>query len=339
MTVTITPFGAADEAAIEQAYQVGAAWVAADLPDYPPFCGRRFRAVFRQPMPGHEPVALLAHLDGVPAGYLLLDLPQLDNAENASADLVVHPGYRRRSVGRALFEHGRVALRERGRKRVTAMGPEHLPGEPDRPSPATAFAAATGAANALVDVRRRLDTTGLDQRRLDSLLAEARARAAGYEVVFWRGATPDEFVADVAYLDGRLVVDAPMGDLDWEPEQVDAERVRGAELALAARGKRRYHAGVRHQASGRLVAWTLLDVGASADWHAFQQITIVDPDHRGRRLGLLAKIENLRHLLAHEPAVRAIDTFNAASNNHMIAINEQLGFRARDRWGNWQLEL
>ncbi len=104
-------------------------------------------------------------------------------------------------------------------------------------------------------------------------------------------------------------------------------------------GRRRYHVGVRHEASGRLVAWTLLDVGASADWHSFQQITIVDPEHRGHRLGLLSKIENLRHLLAHEPAVRVIDTFNAASNDHMITINEQLGFRVRDRWSNWQLDV
>ena len=339
MTITITTFGPADESAIEQAYQVGAASEAVDLPDFPPFCRQRFTAMVRHPMPGNAPVNLLARLDGEPAGHLVLDLPQLDNTENASADLVVHPAYRRRGVGRALHEHALGLLRELGRKRVTAMSPTHLPGTTDQPSPGTAFAATIGAGCALVDVRRRLATADLDQARLDSLLAGARAKASGYQVLHWRGHTPDEFAADVAYLDGRLLADAPMGDLAWEPEQVDAERLRGTELALDARGRRRYHVGVRHEASGRLVAWTLLDVGASADWHAFQQITIVDPEHRGHRLGLLAKIENLRHLLAHEPGVRVIDTFNAESNDHMIAINEQLGFRLVDRWSNWQLTL
>ncbi|WP_433530111.1 N-acetyltransferase family protein [Micromonospora sp. CA-263727] len=339
MTVTITTFGPADEAAIEQAYQVGVAATAVDTPDFPPSCRQRFTATVRHPMPGNAPVNLLARLDGEPAGHLALDLPQLENTENASASLVVHPAYRRRGVGRALHEHGLGLLRERGRKRVTAMSRAHLPGEPDRPAPATAFAAATGAVNALVDVRRRLDVADLDQAGLDALLAEARARASGYRVLHWRGHTPDDLAADVAYLDGRLLADAPMGDLAWEPEQVDAERLRGTDLALEARGRRRYHLGVRHEASGRLVAWTLLEVGASADWHAFQQITIVDPEHRGHRLGLLTKIENLRHLLAHEPAVRAIDTFNAESNDHMIAINEQLGFRLVDRWSNWQLTI
>ncbi|MEJ7725620.1 MAG: GNAT family N-acetyltransferase, partial [Actinomycetes bacterium] len=34
-----------------------------------------------------------------------------------------------------------------------------------------------------------------------------------------------------------------------------------------------------------------------------------------------------------------IDTWNAADNSHMIAVNESLGFRALDTWAEWQLEL
>jgi hypothetical protein len=51
------------------------------------------------------------------------------------------------------------------------------------------------------------------------------------------------------------------------------------------------------------------------------------------------KIENLRHALAHEPDLRIIDTFNAAVNDHMIAINEAMGFRPVDAWENWQQSL
>ncbi|MCM0676079.1 GNAT family N-acetyltransferase [Micromonospora phytophila] len=339
MSITIAPIDAADQATVDEAYRIGAVANDADLPDFPPFCRRRFEAAMRHPMPGNAPIWALARLDGVPAGYLALDLPQLDNTDNATADLVVHPAYRRRGVGRALHEHGVRLLRERGRKRVLGMAVSALPGGPERSAAGAAFAAATGAQPALVEVRRRLDTTWLDQEGLDALLTDARARAAGYRTLRWQGSTPEEHLADIAYLDGRLMTDAPLGDVEWEPERIDAERVRGTERALDARGRRRYHTAVRHEASGRLVAWTLLDVGASADWHAFQQITIVDPAHRGHRLGLLAKIENLRHLLGHEPAVRAIDTWNAAANSHMISINEQVGFRPVDGWTDWQLTL
>ncbi|MGS2613170.1 N-acetyltransferase family protein [Micromonospora sp. LZ34] len=339
MSITIAPIEATDQAAIDAAYRVGAAANEADLPDFPPFCRRRFEGSVRHPMPGNAALWALARLDGVPAGYLALDLPQLDNTDNATADLIVHPAYRRRGVGRALHEHGVRLLRERGRKRVVGMAVSALPGGLSRPAAGAAFAAALGAHPALLEVRRRLDTAGLDHAGLDALLADARGRFAGYRTVQWRGSTPEEYVADIAYLDSRLMTDSPLGDLHWEAERVDAERIRGTERALDARGRRQYHTAVRHEESGRLVAWTLLDVGASADWHAFQQITIVDPGHRGHRLGLLTKIENLRHLLAHEPAVRAIDTFNAAENAHMVRINEQLGFRPVDGWTDWQLTL
>ncbi|MCO1596628.1 GNAT family N-acetyltransferase [Micromonospora sp. RHAY321] len=339
MSITIASFDGADRAAVDEAYRIGAAANDADLPDFPPFCRRRFDAFFHTPMPGTATLWALARLDGVPAGYLQLDLPQLDNTDNATAELVVHPELRRRGVGRALHEYGVRLLREHGRKRVVAMTVSALPDGPARTGAGDAFAAATGAHSALAEVRRRLEVAAIDRVALRAALAEAHALAEGYQSVCWQGATPQEYVADVAYLDGRLLMDAPMGDVQWEPEQVDAERIRGTERALDARGRRRYHLGVRHEESGRLVAWALLDVGASADWHAFQQITIVDPDHRGHRLGLLAKIENLHHLLTHEQEVRVIDTFNAASNSYMVAINERLGFRPVDSWNNWQLTL
>jgi len=37
--------------------------------------------------------------------------------------------------------------------------------------------------------------------------------------------------------------------------------------------------------------------------------------------------------------VRMIDTFNAEVNAHMIGINEAMGFRAVDRWANWQASV
>lgn len=202
-----------------------------------------------------------------------------------------------------------------------------------------AFAAALGAKVALVDVRRRLDVAALDRRRLAALLTDARSAAAGYRTVRWRDLPPEEYLADVAHLEGRLLADAPMGDLEWEPEQVDAERIRGIERALDARGVRRYSVAAVHEASGRLVGWSLLSLAANTTRHAWQQITIVDPAHRGHRLGLLCKAENLTHTLAYEPELQAIDTYNAAANSHMIAINEQLGFRPAAGSTEWQLTI
>ena len=54
---------------------------------------------------------------------------------------------------------------------------------------------------------------------------------------------------------------------------------------------------------------------------------LVDPDHRGHRLGTIVKIENLRRARAHEPALAVVETYNAEANPHMLAINVAMGFR------------
>ena len=61
--------------------------------------------------------------------------------------------------------------------------------------------------------------------------------------------------------------------------------------------------------------------------------------HRGHRLGLLLKIEMLRWLGDVEPQLRVLDTWNAATNEHRIAVNERLGYRVIGEAIEWQRHL
>jgi hypothetical protein len=219
------------------------------------------------------------------------------------------------------------------------MTVETLTGGPVRGEAGSAFAAAIGGENALGEVRRRLDLSTLDDEMLDNQLAEAWQRADGYRIVRWRDTVPDEYAPDVAYLDSRMITDAPLGDIKWEPEKIDVERIRESEAQRKEQGIRSYSTGIVHEESGRLVALTAIGSEKSVHDHAWQWITIVDPVHRGHRLGMIVKIENLRYALAHEPSFEVIDTWNAAVNKHMIAINEAMGFRPVDSWVNWQVEF
>lgn len=338
MDIAITPLDPADDAAAHQAREIMAAALAADIPDFPPMTEKRFFGMLRHPWPGNEWRHAVAYLDGAPAGYLEIGMPQLDNLENAEIELAVHPEYRRRGVGRALFEYATGVVRGLGRKRIAGMALEALPGGVARDPAGGAFAEAMGAKPALQEVRRRLDLTTLDHGALDAMLETARVKSAGYSLVLWRDEVPEDIIDDVAYLDGRLLSDSPMGELEWEAEKIDADRIRASEAVRTARERRRYNAGARHDESGRLVAFTTIDCG-DVEWHGFQQITLVEPNHRGRRLGALVKVENLRFAMTHEPALRAIDTWNAGVNDHMISINEAMGFRPVDGWQNWQISV
>lgn len=49
-------------------------------------------------------------------------------------------------------------------------------------------------------------------------------------------------------------------------------------------------------------------------------------EHRGRRLGTLGKLANLRQLLDASPRTTGVVTHNAAENRPMMAVNEAMGF-------------
>ena len=58
--------------------------------------------------------------------------------------------------------------------------------------------------------------------------------------------------------------------------------------------------------------------------------------HRGHGLGRWLKAENLRRALDHQPGIEVVETYNAESNPHMLAINVDMGFRPHRTYGMWQ---
>jgi GNAT superfamily N-acetyltransferase len=337
--LTITELRADDPAEVEAAFEIERIALAHDVPDFPPPCRYRHDKHLRHDFPGRRALRSLAYLEGSPVGYLTVELTLLDNLDNADVAVVVLPEHRRRGVGRALFARAAELARANGRKRVYGMTGEALPDGEARDPAGGAFAEAMGMHVALRDVRRRLDLATVDRAEHDRLLAEGWAKADGYSVVQWQEGVPDDYVDDIAALDSSFLGEAPMGDLEWEPEKVDADRIRKVEATRRSYGVREYNTGLRHDATDRIVAWSALSRRRTVPWHAMQTITLVDPRHRGHRLGIVSKVENLRLMLRHEPAVRVIDTWNAAVNTHMIAINEAMGFRPVDAWAEWQMNL
>lgn len=312
------------------AYEIFRACEVHDKPDIPVISRDNFVARLAHPWPGSDHEHYLAYVDGAPVGYVDMELPNLDDLGNVQVQLSVLPAYRRRGVGRALIDM--VVARARAAGRTSVIG-QVMSRHPD----GSLFAAAMDAKPGLEEVRSRLEVRTLDQARLAGLYADAWRHAAGYRLTHWTGVPPAEVIDDVAYLDSRLSIDAPLGDPIWEPARPDAEKIREGERRAARRGRISYHAGALH--GSRLVAWTKIAGDVVSEAHAWQNITLVDPEHRGRRLGTLVKIANLGHVRALRPGLERIDTCNAASNEHMLRINRAMGFRPIDSLTYWQMTL
>ena len=245
-----------------------------------------------------EEVAFLVtgtHTDERPALFVASDgardvanalvwLPMRDNLENADIFLSVDPDRRRQGVGGRFARFLLEFARGEGRARAVFYGPAPLDGE----APGAVLAEHLGAALAFLGVRRQLDVAAVDVARLDALLAERVGdHAKGYELVTWIDTVPEHLVDDAAALMARMATDAPMGDLTHEPEVWDAARYRRKEVEAQARGRRRFATGAVERTTGRLVAYTDIGVSVIQPLVAYQWDTIVDPEHRGHRLGLL----------------------------------------------------
>jgi GNAT superfamily N-acetyltransferase len=331
MNIRIEQFDATTDAArLRACYEIVAAVQRSDYSDQPlralPFYRNRWTSGFgglrRQTWLGLDDA-------GGPVGYYLLITPDADNPTMAWCELAVAPGRRRSGTGRALVGHcanqARLARRER------------LVGEALDDSPGSAFATAIGATSGITEVLRRLDVGDALTARLALLRTAARALADGYSLVTWIGASPAGTLEDQLLLTVAMA-DAPRNE-GVDPEAWDVERITEQERGCLSTGQQFYSVAARHQATGRLVAITQVSVESATPGWGFQMSTAVLPAHRGHRLGLLVKAEMLDLLAAHEPAVRHILTGNAADNDHMVAINEQLGFTIVSVSRKWELEL
>jgi GNAT superfamily N-acetyltransferase len=248
-------------------------------------------------------------------------LPVADNTANAFVDIVTHPELRRRGVGTALAAATQEILRAHGR--TVAIGSVRSDG------PGVPFAAALGAQEQMTRLRNILYLDTLDSEAVDGLLAEATTRAAGYELVRITGPVPDGYLDTVAAM-YEVMNDAPPESGALEDEKWTPERVAGLDEWFAARGDRVYTILAIRGETGQPAGMTRIAV-RTGDL-AFQLDTSVAAAHRGRRLGMLMKARMLRWLMAGEPQVRRISTFNAAANGHMIAVNHALGFVPVERW-------
>jgi GNAT superfamily N-acetyltransferase len=273
--------------------------------------------------------------DGVDVAYGTVRLPLRDNLSNATVSISVLPARRSQGIGTAFVTEILAFIRSEDRTSVvwTVGSPT---GEE---SPGCAFSRALGARSVLSRLRRELDLTTVDERDLDTVVeTKIDGRDNDYEIVAWVDRAPDHLVEGVARLVGRMSTDTPRGDLSWESDVWDTSRWREKEDDAFHSGRGRLAAGAVDR-DGHLVAFTDIGVWKQDPSVAEQWNTIVDPDHRGHRLGLSAKVANLRNLRREVSGALRLETWNANENSRMIAINELLGFQIVERVDEFQLTL
>jgi GNAT superfamily N-acetyltransferase len=266
---------------------------------------------------------------GQPCGWYVLSLPDRENRHLAELTPTVHPTRRRAGLGTALFRHGAQRAARLGR---TMMSGDALEG-----TPGAAFARAQRGRPGITEVRRILRLNEIPPGQLTRLGQAAEAAAAGYQLLTWAGPAPEDELPALA------AIYADAGDMPrnpgHEPQQWDVDRARLDDQRSAVLGLRQYTVTAKSTATGELAGLTQLSVEPEHDTWGFQGLTVVARQHRGHRLGLLVKLALLELLAEREPQLAQILTGNAGENEHMIAINAQLGFEILDQFPSWDVEV
>ena len=304
-----------------------------------PWMLEEMRAAFLSNRLGHRDLPFGGYVDGRVVVTGLLQLPLLDNLTQAHVDVATPPAERRRGHGAAMLAHLTGLAVEAGRATLLSEASWTYEAAADGSGTANAdFLTGQGFTLSLVDVKRLLPLP-VDGHLLDRLAAETSDHLDGYAVRSWSGPVPDDVIDGFGRLVGQLITEAPMGeDQDFEAEVFDAARIRNDEKVMAEAGRTKYTT-IATAADGEVVAYSEIGVPAYEPGRAYQWGTLVLPEHRGHRLGLATKVENLRRVQAAEPDRAALYTWNAEVNRHMIAVNEALGFRPVGRLGEFVKQL
>lgn len=253
------------------------------------------RQLIADPPPGADWRGFLAEVDARPVGWVagFRNILTSEPGCGEIAQLQVHPEYRGRGVGTALFDRVWRHLADIGIRRVRAWSP----------AAGLGFARRRGFAPA-----REMRYAALDL----SPTPPVPATPDDVTLVAVSDVDPRDLYAADVLAAADEPGDVPLDAMSYEAWRHDVWDNVGLDRRLS----------VAAAVDGRVVSFSLVQRDGARIWSDF---TGTVPRHRGRGLARLVKAEALRR--AADSGVTAAYTSNDESNAPMLAVNRRLGYR------------
>jgi GNAT superfamily N-acetyltransferase len=267
---------------------------------------------------------------GAIAGFARCGWEQLDGWDHVlQTSIAVLPDSRRGGLGRQLLDRSAGIAAERGLRLMMGQTKETVPS-------GASFCQRFAAEPAMVGRENRLDLRAIDRELVGRWVAEGPVRAPGYRLAFVDGRTPPDLVDRVAGV-FNVMNSAPREDMDISDVQVTPDLVRQIEDSAVEVGDRLWAYYAVEESSGRFVGLTNITIRPGTPDRVWVGDTGVEAAHRGHALGKWLKAAITERILAELPDVRWVITWNAGSNDPMLGINKQLGFRVTTVHTTWQI--
>jgi len=298
-----------------------------ELPEDPQMPAEQRFAIWRH-VPNYSVVRRWVLFDNETiVGTSVLSMNKTENLKNAYFRLYIGQNHRRKGLSRLLAEPILDVALENGRTSLTTDVTEDSEWEPKLES--------LGMKRSLVDKESRLMIEDVDWDLMDNWIERASERAPEYELLSLETPIPEEHLQK--WCDLMLVMNtAPLEDLDWEPFTMSPEKWRSIESIDIARGNPLMAEVAVHKPTGDWVGVSEINALSHQPDLAWQGDTGVDPAHRNKGLGRWLKAAMLKRFVAAHPETERIDTENAGSNEPMLNINIEMGYRPLHVNNAWQ---
>ena len=323
-----------DEALTRTFWEIGKAADEVDRPWSTYWPWESARPAFTFPSTSMRKTLLAAFDGGRMVGSAEISFPLLDNRHSAYPEVFVHPQAQRHGAGTALLRASEATVRDAGCRVLMAEVATPVEG-PE--SAGMHFARRHGFTIGIVDdikVVELIETEPL----WSALDSETEGHLDGYRLEGWLDVCPKNLVEGYCRLMETFNSEAPMGELELEPEHWDEGRLREKE--------ERFRRSGRHEVStvavapdGTVAGVTEVLVSEHRPQLGLQGGTLVAKEHRGHRLGIAMKVFNHRAVRRAHPGCVHLLTGNADVNEAMNAVNDRLGYRTVERLAEMQKDL
>lgn len=250
-----------------------------------------------------------------------------ENLENGFGRIHVHPVKRGRGYARAIATPLLDHLEEAGRIRFDTWIKEGQPAEQ--------IARQIGLKPVYQEKRSRLRIEDIDMELMDRWIERAGLRASDYELVYFQSPLPDDIVQKFCDLTS-IMNTAPREDLVTDDETMSVEDWRETESNAIDSQCRLHNIIAVHRPTGDFAGYTQIKTQDLQPELGWQWDTGVDPAHRTKGLGRWMKAAMIKRVMELRPELERVDTWNAGSNEPMLNINVEMGFKPVHVANTWQ---